>query len=107
MPCHDSLEFGRQGNANRAEKAIKRARPWKVDAARLSEALDELKANVKTPTYVQEAIKECQSKVLSDLEKDNNSKFNELADWTTKPTSKSIFKSDPMSTIKGAATAPE
>ena len=101
------VEFGRQGNDNLALPAIKRLRPWKVDAARLSEAIDELKANVKAPPYVQEAIKECQSKVLNDLERNNPSKFNELADWPTRPTSKSLFKSDPTTTIKGAAAAPE
>ena len=104
------IEFGRQGNGNRAEPPIKRLRPWKVDAARLNEALDELKASVKAPRYVQDAIKECQSKVLSDLEKDNNlSKFNELNDWLTSnaPPSKALFKSDPKTTIKGAAAAPE
>ena len=45
--------------------------------------------------------------VLGDLEQNLRSKFNELADWPTKPTSKSLFKSDPATTIKGAAAAPE
>ena len=101
------IEFGKQGNDNFEKKAIERLRPWKVEAARMSEALDELKLAVKAPAYVPDAIKECQGKVLSDLEKNLRSKFNELADWTSKPASTSLFKSDPATTIKGAAPAPE
>ena len=101
------IEFGKQGNGNLAEIPIKRQHPWKVDAIRLSEALDELKLGVKAPRYVPDAIGECQSKVLSDLEKNLTCKFNELADWPTKPTSKALFKSDPTTTIKGVAAAPE
>ena len=101
------IEFGKQGNDNIEKKAVERLRPWKADAARLSEALDEHKLAVKAPAYVAEAVKECLGKVLSDLEKGTSSKFNELADWTSKPTSTSLFKSDPTTTIKGAATAPE
>jgi len=102
------VEFGRQANANKDSDSTRRLRPWRVDAARLGEALDELKVAVKTP-YVQNAIKECQDKVLGELEKTISSPaaVEKLVDWLANnaPQGKSLFKSDPTSTIKGAAAA--
>jgi hypothetical protein len=102
------IEFGKQANANREAKMVDRLQPWKVEAARLSEALDELKLAVKTP-YVQAAVKECQGKVLGDLERNQLCDAGKLAEWdkVNSPPSKSLFKSDLTSTIKGAAAAPE
>ena len=102
------IEFGKQANPNISAPATTRLQPWKVEAARLNEALDELKLSVKTP-YVQDAIRECQGKVLGDLEKGLVCQVGQLADWATTnpPLAKSLFKSDPASTFKGVAPAPE
>ena len=102
------VEFGTKANPNVTAGATTRLQPWKVEAARLNEALDELKLSVKTP-YVQDAIRECQGKVLNDLERGVVCQVGQLADWSTTnpPPAKSLFKSDPASTIKGAAPAPE
>jgi hypothetical protein len=102
------IEFGKQANPNINALATTRLQPWKVEAARLNEALDELKLSVKTP-YVQDAMRECQGKVLSSIEAGRIGDVGQLADWATTnpPPAKSLFKSDPASTFKGVAPAPE
>ena len=102
------IEFGKQANPNINAPATTRLQPWKVEAARLNEALDELNLSVKTP-YVQDAIRECQGKVLSSIEAGRIGDVGQLADWATTnpPPAKSLFKSDPASTFKGVAPAPE
>jgi hypothetical protein len=86
-----------------------RLRPWKVDAARLNEALDVLKAEVKVP-YVQKVVGQCQGMVLSALERNSEGNANALEDWlgTNEPPSKSLFAGDDEAVVKrGAVTGDE
>jgi hypothetical protein len=47
--------WGKTANDNREKKDRERVRPWKIDAARLLEVLEPLKAEVKDP-YVSQAV---------------------------------------------------
>ena len=64
------------------------------------EALDGVKANVKTP-YTLEVLKQCEG-VLLPIEKGSTGGGNALQDWvkTHEPPVKSLFKSGDDSTVK-------
>jgi hypothetical protein len=93
-------DFGIQADANREAKADLRSRAWKVDASRMLEALDVLKANVKN-AYVQEVVKQCVA-VLAPIENGGAGNGGNLGDWLSSNASpaKSVFKSGGDSTIK-------
>ncbi len=96
------LAFALDAATNVKEAAVIRRRPWKVDAARLGEAVEELKASVKTP-YVQELVDKCLL-VLRPIENGDPGDANDLGDWLSKhpvPVN-SLFKSGADSTIKPA-----
>jgi hypothetical protein len=69
-----------------------RRRPWKVDAARLADALDALKIEVKD-AYVGRAVDACQG-VLGPMEKYAEVAPNELQNWldTNPSPSKELFQ---------------
>jgi hypothetical protein len=96
--------FALSANANIEQKnVLERSRPWKVDAARLLEALDLMKGDGKD-RYVNDVFKECR-KVLAPLETGGAAPANALGDWLSgnAPPSKALLKSDPESTVKAAA----
>jgi hypothetical protein len=96
------LESAKPGN----EKSATRSRPWKIDAARLGEAVDALKANVKSP-YVQQLADQCLL-ILRPLEDGRDANANNLGDWlsTNSCPVKTLFKSGADSAIKPAGEAP-
>jgi hypothetical protein len=99
--------FGLQAKENANTKAVSlRVRPWKVDAARLGEALEGLKAELKND-YVQQAIGQCLL-VLRPIENGETGEANVLGNWLAKnaPPGKGVFKAGPDSTVKPAATEP-
>jgi hypothetical protein len=94
-------DFGLEADPNRDARVIDpRRRPWKVDAARLIEAVEGLKANVKN-TYVQDAAKQCLTP-LGLIEKGNQGKTAELGDWLAANPSpaKSVFKGADDTAVK-------
>jgi hypothetical protein len=97
------LAFALEAAANVREPAVVRRRPWKVDAARLGEAVEELKGSVKTP-YVQTLADKCLL-VLRTIENGDPGDANDLGDWLSKNSVpvNSLFKSGPDSTIKPVA----
>lgn len=100
--CRAVVAFGNTAGENLDSKPAQRARPWKTDAARMYEALDELKATVKTP-FVQNAVKQCQT-VLASIERGTAGNANALSDWlkTNYPEPKPVFRTDPASVVKSA-----
>lgn len=99
------VDLGLQANPNLDSKPISRIRPWKIDAARMIEALDAVQAAVKVP-YVQDVVKQALP-VLNSLEQNQPSQTNDLADWLSRnpPPSASLFKSNPASVVKPAPAA--
>ncbi len=99
-------DFGLQAKENIYAKVFVRVRPWKVDAAHMIEALDDLKRDVKIE-YVQKVVDQCLA-VLRQIENGEVGSANALGDWLAKnpPTSKGVFRSGADSTIKPAAADP-
>jgi hypothetical protein len=97
--------FVLRANPNIDKKGLARARPWKVEAARLGEAIEAMRGDGKNK-YVNNVIRQCQTP-LADIEKGSVGKANALGDWLTEnpPQSKSLFKNDDSSTVKPAAVA--
>jgi hypothetical protein len=96
--------LGLAAGANIDKKGLERARPWRVDAARLLEAVDLLKA-VGMNAYVADAIKQCHD-VLEEIEKGSAGQANKLGEWleSNPPKSPSLYKGDKSSTVKPGAT---
>jgi hypothetical protein len=98
--------FGVQANMNIDKKGIERLRPWRVDAARLAEAVDAMKGNGKN-AFINTASGQCQKAVLTNLAAALQipARPNDLADWLERnpPPSKTLFKSVSESTIKPGA----
>lgn len=99
------IDFGVQANANLDSKPTVRLRPWRIDAARMIEALDVLRTDVKSP-YVQDVVRQALP-VLNALEQNQPSQPNDLADWLSRnaPPAASLLKSDPASVVKPAGGA--
>jgi hypothetical protein len=100
------VEFVTAANGNSGkDKASERARPWRVDAARLGEALEALKADTKDK-YVQGVVGQA-LRPLAGVE--NGSKpgpdSTPLNTWLAgnEPPHKELFKGVPDSAIKEAA----
>jgi hypothetical protein len=72
-------DFAIQADASTAKVIDPRKRPWKVDAAKLIEALEALKSGVKN-TYVQDAVKQCLN-VVTLIEKGDQGNGANLGDW--------------------------
>jgi hypothetical protein len=91
--------FAINANANYEKKGLSRSRPWKVDAARLFEAIDALKGS--KDAYVNNAVKQCLS-VLEQVERNNNAPAAALGEWlaTNAPASKSLYRGDEATTVK-------
>ena len=79
-----------------------RARTWKVDAARILEAVDGLK-NVKN-NYVKDVSREA-TKAVRPVEDNKAGEPSVFGDWLDRnaATGKSLFKSDEKTTVKPAA----
>jgi hypothetical protein len=82
------------------KESYARSRPWKVDAARLSEALEGMKKDLKDP-YVAEVVQRCND-VLAKTEKGEQSDPGQLKVWLDghAPASKELFKDVPDSAVK-------
>jgi hypothetical protein len=98
--------FGKAAEANLESKGLSRQRPWKVDAAKMLEAIDPLR-NVKD-AYVSEVGKRCRA-VLVDIMNDRIGQANVLGNWadSNPPASTTLFKNDPASTVKPRGEADE
>jgi hypothetical protein len=95
-------QFGVEADANYDAKPMTRLRPWKVQAARMLEALDVLKKESKDAN-VQEVIRQM-DRVLANIEFGGKlSEAGNLGDWLKNSplTAKAVFKDDPKSVIKG------
>jgi hypothetical protein len=102
------LEFGLQADKNLSDSkgTPTRSRPWKIDAARLGEAVEMLKADVKNP-YVQQIADRCML-VLNPIENGGQGSANDLGDWIAgNPVQvKTLFKSAPDTAIRPATDKP-
>jgi hypothetical protein len=112
-PAYASLQVARavllfadlaNKNTTTDNKPSTRARPWKVDAARLGEAIEELKATAKDP-YTQGVVKEMLP-VLAEIEKGAQGQSQNLGDWLTRNEcpAKTLFKGAPETTVTPLAT---
>jgi hypothetical protein len=92
-------DFGNEAEKNRAS----RLRPWKVDAARLLDALEAMKAEVKD-AYVAKAADESR-KVLTEVLKGETASANKLSDWLSNnpAPAKQLFKGAADADVQGAA----
>jgi hypothetical protein len=100
------LDFASAANNDiESSKTAVRQRGWRAEASRLIEALDSLKAEVKTP-YVQTIVTEMQN-VLRPIEGGGLGPANVLGDWLSRPENapqaKGVFKSMADSAVKRAA----
>jgi hypothetical protein len=102
------LEFGLQAAKNLADSKgpPTRSRPWKIDAARLGEAVEMMKGDVKN-TYVQQVADQCLL-VLNAIENGGQGGANNLGDWLAKNSvpAKTLFKSVPDSAVNPAGEKP-
>jgi hypothetical protein len=97
-------DFAAAANPERDKKqSFARARPWKVDAARLSEALGAMKNDLKD-AYVAQVVGEC-DKILTGIEKGELVQPGTLQIWLDAhaPASKELFKDVPDSAVKPVA----
>ncbi len=96
--------FGLAANRNIESKGVDRARAWKIDAARLIEAVNALRADGKNP-FVNDVVKQCLA-VLTPLEDGKTSEANALGNWlkikenVNDVPEKPLFKGDDSSVIK-------
>jgi hypothetical protein len=100
-------DFGTAANVNIGELASARQRPWRIEAARMSEALLAWKRKTKND-YVLKAITECQ-KVLANLELNTSSLAPELKTWceANPPTNKTVIARQASTTVKPPGTPDE
>ncbi|MGL4549753.1 MAG: hypothetical protein ACRC33_01090 [Gemmataceae bacterium] len=93
--------IGNEANKNvEVKSATTRLRPWKVDAARLLEAVDALRG-IKDP-YVVEMLRQARP-VLLDMELGRVTQSGNLSTWITgevKPASAALFKAGDPSAVK-------
>jgi hypothetical protein len=98
------VDFVNAANGNFKEgKAALRSRPWRIDAARLGEALEALKADTKDK-YVQDVVSQALPR-LAEVEGGKQSDPTALNTWLAgnEPPHKELFKDVPESAIKSAA----
>jgi hypothetical protein len=93
--------LGLEASTNYNKATTIRKRPWKIDAARLGEALEILKADLPKSSYVQQLADKC-SQVLRPFEDGGAGDANTLGDWlSTNPAPvNSLFKSGQDSVVK-------
>jgi hypothetical protein len=96
------VDFVNAANGNSsATKTGERARPWKIDAARLGEALDVMKENAKGNKYVQEFLGRALP-LLGSVEAGRQADATALNTWLAgnEPANKELFKDVPGSVLK-------
>jgi hypothetical protein len=93
------VAFAQMANDERERKAAEKSRPWKVDAARLSDALAAMKAQVKND-YVAQVVDRSQ-RVLEAVEKGRVAEAGGLGDWLARnePPSKGLHRGAADSTV--------
>jgi hypothetical protein len=98
--------WGKTANDNREKKDRERLRPWKIDAARLSEVLDALKAEVKDDRYVADSVRVA-NRILAAVSKGNVATAGDLA-WfdSNKPPSQQLIKGDAKAVVDPAEPEP-
>jgi hypothetical protein len=101
--------FARDANTNIAAKTPARLRPWKVDAGRLLEVLDEMSAS-KDP-YVKAVVAKCKPVLDSLVAGTVSADAAGLASWAFDPdlhklASKSLFKGDDNTAVMNAPIPP-
>lgn len=101
--CLAVVELGNQANGEGgldSKPAMRRA-PWKVEGARIGEALEAMRDAVKIP-YVQQAADQCLRGVLLSLERGQAPNPNDVSDWLSRnePASKSLFNNDNDAVVK-------
>jgi hypothetical protein len=98
--------WGKTGNDNREKKDRERSRPWKIDAARLSEVLDALKAEVKDDRYVADSVRVA-NRILAAVSKGNVATAGDLA-WfdSNRPPSQQLIKGDAKAVVDPAEPEP-
>jgi hypothetical protein len=99
------VDFVNAANGNSAAtKTAERARPWKVDAARLGEALEAMKADAKDNKYVQEFLNRALP-LLAGVESGKQPDPTPLNTWLSgnEPPNKELFKDVRESVLKTAA----
>jgi hypothetical protein len=103
------VDFGSAANREITTNtpAAQRKRPWKIDAGRLLEALDVMRADSKNE-YVNKVVAQM-LKVLEKVEKGEQARPQDLTDWLAgnPPANKELFKDVPDSAVKSAAEAAE
>jgi hypothetical protein len=98
------VEFINAANGNSKEgKAALRSRPWRIDAARLGEALEALKADTKDK-YVENVVRLALPR-LAEVEGGKQADPTALNTWLAgnEPPHKELFKDVPESAVKTAA----
>jgi hypothetical protein len=102
------LDFCTAADENSEARKLERQHPWKIHAARLIEALEPFKAEVKDG-YVSKAVDACLPP-LRDVEKGGKTSKENLANWpdNNKPAAQTLFRGVPESAVKmGAVEKPE
>src|SRR5262249_8842560 len=103
MVAYAVQAFGLDANLTYDKTGVKRARPWRVDAPRLSEAGEAMRGEGKN-AYINSVIDQCMKNVLTNLdrEKARKSETALFFDWLdrTPPASKSLFKGADDTAIK-------
>lgn len=99
------VDFAKEAAENSKVKAPERLRPWKVDAARLKDALEAMKADTKNK-YVADMVTRA-TPILTDIENGKQPTPANLASWlgdpatpANPPPSKELFKDTPDSAVK-------
>ncbi len=96
------VDFVNAANGNAATtKTAERVRPWKIDAARLGEALEAMKVDAKGNKYVQDFLGQALPRV-AEIEGGKQSNPTALNTWLAgnEPPNKELFKDVPGSAVK-------
>jgi hypothetical protein len=99
-------DFANAANREKDRKPGSRTRPWKVDAARLAEALQVLKGF--KDAYAAKVLERA-APILANVEKGNDARVADLGNWLADnaPPSSELFKGIADSTVKVRAAAEE
>jgi hypothetical protein len=97
--------WGKTANDNREKKDRERVRPWKIDAARLTEVLEPLRVEVKDP-YVAEGVRVA-NRIINAVNKGNVAAAEDLA-WfdSHKPPNEQLFQGDKDAVVDPAEPEP-
>jgi len=95
-------EFAKLANDQQNTRGTDRTQPWKIDGARLGEALAAMKAGTKNP-YASKVADQC-IPLAAAIEKGATANPGDLSDWLANnpPTSTQLFKGVPESTVQAA-----